>query len=137
MSAYQDAGFAYQGTGDFAYQTIAVPVSPGVDTGGGGGGGWIQYGKRPRRKRPLEELFNELEQSIREQLLGPAVTVSETPVIPAKVADSVADKFDELVRLADESQELQARLNVLRQDLDEYHLMRLIDDDDEWVMMHG
>ncbi len=55
MPAYQTAGFAYQGVGEFAYQDDGAPPPPPVVDGGGGAG-------KAKRKRPHITWIDEVQQ---------------------------------------------------------------------------
>jgi hypothetical protein len=104
----------------------------------GGGAGWVYHGKQKKRKRPLEELFKELEQSIREQVFGSDRPLEDAPpAVVARVVEDVREKVDELEELAAESEALRDRLVLLKQELDEYRFATLLDDDDDWFMMQG
>lgn len=114
MGAYQDTLFAYQGSGQFAYQGAAV-LAPTVVVYGGDDA----PAKRRRRRKERDELFREIESTVH-ALLHPEPSVPRPeaePVAGRGVDDQARRAIDELLVLAQGQHDLLQRAAALRAEL--------------------
>lgn len=107
---YQDTSFAYQGSGQFAYQGGSVPVGPTVYYQGGD-----DAPRKTRRKR--RDLFHDMERTIHALLHPPAPAHPIVAAVPVVPSESLRTKLDDLLALAGESHGLLQRAGRLRADL--------------------
>ena len=117
---------------------VAVVPAPTVNYQGGGGGGRTER-DRPRRKR-TQELFAELEQTIRATLAGEPITLARAAALPTvDLSQGLDPALDALLATAGEYEDLSHRVTVLRGELARYAAQQrqaLAEDDEEtWLLM--
>lgn len=98
------------------------------------GDGKTRRKRRDRRK----ELFDALEATIREQVVGPPLVDAQDTPIPVLSVPAVAEDLAQLKDYAVDNAILSQRLAALIDDLkriDEAQRQAMQDDDDDWMMM--
>lgn len=89
--------------------------------------------KKHKTRRTQDELFAELEQTIRDTMAGAPSSVKTREVSSAVVPSVLPQqRMDHLQRMAEDRRDLQQRVAKLQRELDDYLLAQ---DEDDWMMM--
>jgi hypothetical protein len=105
-------------------------VGPYPSTGGGGGGGFV-WGGRKRNK--TFALFDKLEQTLRDILQPPSVTVGTEKAAVLDVDKSINKVVRRMESAAKDNDELRQRIADVRKEIAAYWAD---EDDDEMMMLH-
>lgn len=120
------------GVPTFAITPVAPPT-PVVEGGGGGGGGWMRA-KRGKKRA----LFDDIEATLRETLLGPTEPEPDAPAAAPPPRAVAAERVDAALRalteIAEENENLTARVAAIRKAVAEYEA-RVAEEEDEAIIM--